>query len=352
MEVFLSHSHGDRLIARAVKDLLQDVFGDEQMDVQFSSDQAAGKGVGAGAEWREWIRGRVEQANVTVVIVTPRSRTSQWVLWEAGAVEGYAAARDRDDALVPLVFGVEEDDLPDPFRARQCVRGDTQEENGVLRLLQMLNEHIDLPQNAFEAVTGAKVPPYIANVVELTAQSVPPGGLLVGILNSFPAQVLEGYWATAYTFKSDGVQRVHVDIASVTHDEGCHLRATNRSPMLPRPATEGRRNPFFNEIEADLVNRHVIGRWRNRSDASYFGSVHLAVLSEENVMQGYYTALQGDEAVACERWKWVRLELGPAGVAGFHGRQLKPAQDVWRTIDAHGKHDGSLALDTVTEPTP
>ncbi len=40
----------------------------------------------------------------------------------------------------------------------------------------------------------------------------------------------------------------------------------------------------------------------------YFGSLHLAVLTGEAVMEGYYTAFTNDIRVDVGRWKWVRLD--------------------------------------------
>jgi hypothetical protein len=43
-------------------------------------------------------------------------------------------------------------------------------------------------------------------------------------------------------------------------------------------------------IEARLVGRHLVGHWRNDSDARYFGAVQLAALPGENVLAGQYTS--------------------------------------------------------------
>src|SRR5262245_43384428 len=113
MQVFLSHSQGDKALAVAVKDLLEDVF-EDRVRVEFSTDTAAGRGVAPGEEWHPWIQERVKQAGVTIVILTARSRESAWVLWEAGAVEGYGAANHRTNMIIPLVFGLGEQDVPGP----------------------------------------------------------------------------------------------------------------------------------------------------------------------------------------------------------------------------------------------
>lgn len=123
--------------------------------------------------------------------------------------------------------------------------------------------------------------------------TVPPG---------FPASVLAGHWLTCYRFSSGNH---HADIAHVTAVTSRHIRAVNHPPT---PRTEGRASGFENTIEAQLAGRHITGHWRNTSDTRYFGSVHLAVLPGETVMDGYYTGFASDIEVSCEHWKWVRLD--------------------------------------------
>lgn len=137
--------------------------------------------------------------------------------------------------------------------------------------------------------------------------------LLGPVPHGFPAARLEGSWLTVYTFDHGGKPHHHADIAHVTALSGPELRARN-SP--PEPRTEGRTTPFSNEIEARLAGRHLIGSWRNTSDTRYFGSLHLAVLPGETVMEGYYTGVASDIAVSVSAWKWVRLESAD-GVAGI-----------------------------------
>lgn len=82
----------------------------------------------------------------------------------------------------------------------------------------------------------------------------------------------------------------------------------------PDPRAQGQASSFRNEIEAELANRHLIGHWKNISDTRYFGSVHLAVLPGETVMDGYHTGFSSDIQVDAMRWKWVRLD--PVSLSG------------------------------------
>lgn len=145
-----------------------------------------------------------------------------------------------------------------------------------------------------------------AATTEEGALIAPPGTLLGLVPHGFPAGALEGPWATSYQFTHNGEPRHHADIAHITAESDQHLRAVSHTAR-----TEGRAVPFRNEIEARLHGRHLIGCWKNTTDARYFGSVQLAVLPGEMVMEGHYTGLASDIAVSRGFWRWVRLDAAP-----------------------------------------
>ena len=124
---------------------------------------------------------------------------------------------------------------------------------------------------------------------------VPPG---------FPLGALAGPWVTAYQFAHGTAPRYHADIAHVTAEGEWRVRAVNHPP---EPRTQGRSSPFRNEIEARLFGRHLIGTWRNTSDTRYYGTLQLAVLPGETVMDGHYTGLASDIEVSASP-----LAVGPA----------------------------------------
>jgi hypothetical protein len=138
---------------------------------------------------------------------------------------------------------------------------------------------------------------------DLSAVGVP---LLDGVPHGFPASALAGPWVTAYEFRHGDRMLHHADVAHVGTDGDRRIWAVN-SP--PSPRTEGRTRGFGNEIEAELAGRHLVGLWRNTTDARYFGSLQLAVEPGENVMDGYYTGLASDVTVSVARWRWVRLDV-------------------------------------------
>jgi len=169
---------------------------------------------------------------------------------------------------------------------------------------------------------------------------VPPG---------FLADALNGYWVTCYEFRSggqDGTPHHHADIARVTAESDRRIRAVNHPP---EPRTEGRANPFRNQIEAELAGRHLIGHWKNTSDTRYFGSVHLAVLPGETVIDGYYTGVGSDIEVSVARWKWVRLGAGSLGSADLQEIVLREPSMLYDLVMNRSQFDAPLALADVRE---
>jgi hypothetical protein len=200
---------------------------------------------------------------------------------------------------------------------------------------------------AVEYWEGGDGPPSEVQLAADSAVGAVPGGapLLDAVPHSFPAGALAGHWVTAYQFTHGDRPMHHADIAYVEAESARNLRASN---YPPEPRTEGRALAFRNEIEAALFSRHVIGHWRNISDARYFGSVHLAVLPGETVMDGYYTGFASDIGVSLARWKWVRL--GPASPPeDLSTVTLREAAAVYELVMNHSQDDAPLALADVRE---
>jgi transcriptional regulator with XRE-family HTH domain len=171
------------------------------------------------------------------------------------------------------------------------------------------------------------------------ADEVPGGALLGPVPHGFSASALSGDWVTAYTFDHGGTTLHHGDIAHVLAESDRTIRATN-GPAV----TEGRAVPFGNVISAQLASRHLLGTWRNTSDTRYFGTLHLAVLPGETVMDGLYSGLASDIAVSSGRWRWVRLT--GAVVADLALREPRALYD---RVVSHQQTDAPLTLADVTE---
>jgi len=170
--------------------------------------------------------------------------------------------------------------------------------------------------------------------------------LLTSIAHSFSAEMLQGLWVTSYEFSTTQHPKLHADIAHITVDSDSRIRAKN---YPPEPRTEGHVVPYCNEIEAHLANRHLIGHWKNTSDTRYFGSLHLAVLPGETVMEGYYTGYANDIEVAMGRWKWVRLD--PTSLSSFDLSEvvLRDPHVLHELVKDHTQYDAPLSLDAVAE---
>jgi hypothetical protein len=203
--------------------------------------------------------------------------------------------------------------------------------------------------------------PVSTEVVEAwEATAVPPGDVLVAadtatssggeqfigsvlglIPPSFSAETLSGYWVTSFTFSSGSTQRRHVDIACISAESDRLMRITNHPPA---PRSEGRASPFCNDLEAQLTNRHLVGHWKNSSDARYFGTFHVAVLPGETVMTGYYTGFGSDVEVSTGPWKWVRLDLGSIADADVPGVKLRDPVELGALIEDHTQYNPALTL--------
>ncbi len=162
------------------------------------------------------------------------------------------------------------------------------------------------------------------------------GGLLMSVPHSFSAKVLQGSWVTSYEFSQTQPPKLHVDIAHVTVESEGQVRAKN---YPPEPRTEGHVVAFRNEIEARLVNRHLIGHW------------HLAVLPGEIIMEGYYSGYSSDVEVAIGRWKWIRLDPATLLDVDLSGVRLQEPRTLHERIEGHTQYDAPLPLDTVMETT-
>jgi hypothetical protein len=169
--------------------------------------------------------------------------------------------------------------------------------------------------------------------------------LLTAVPPGFPAGALAGHWVTCYQFSHAGKPHSHADIAYVTAESGSHIRAVNHPP---EPRSEGRR-PFRNEIDAALTGRHLIGEWMNVSDTRYYGSLQLAVLPGETVMEGFYTGVGSDVEVSTGFWKWVRLDPASVPDAGLGGVTLREPSAVYDRVMSHSQYGEPLALADVRE---
>lgn len=118
--IFLSHAHEDRRIARQLEKLLDRlcrIANAPKMKVFYSSNLKPGEGMGAG-EWRRKINREIEQAKLTVAIVTPDSNEKPWIAYESGLAIG------GKKNLVPILFFMNTDALHSVYRNQQTYEGE------------------------------------------------------------------------------------------------------------------------------------------------------------------------------------------------------------------------------------
>jgi hypothetical protein len=198
-------------------------------------------------------------------------------------------------------------------------------------------------------VLEALFPPWTASELFIvTAEGGAPlhgeRNLLAGVAQSFSITALDGAWVTAYRFGNP--TKHHVDIAHVVAASDRMVRVRN---FPPEPRTEAHSVPYRNEIEAELVNRHLIGVWKNTIDTRYFGTLHLAVLPGEAVMEGYYTGFNSDIEVGLGPWKWVKLAPQSLAGADLSQVELQEPGKVYGLLDSHSQYDAPLTLNEILE---
>ena len=114
-QLFLSHDARDRKKAQAVGQAIQRLtLG--QITVWHSSDDTPDGGLRPGQVWLDEIRNRIAASRAVVVLLTPRSLTKPWLLFEAG----FGAAQ-QNCAVIPICIGIDSAaDVPFPLAMYQA----------------------------------------------------------------------------------------------------------------------------------------------------------------------------------------------------------------------------------------
>lgn len=157
------------------------------------------------------------------------------------------------------------------------------------------------------------------------------------------ATTLAGLWVTVCRVEDVGC---HADLTHITATSDRRITARN---WPPEPRCQNFHAGYRNEIEAELSERHLIGRWRNLNDSYYFGSLHLALLPGEKILSGYYTANTADTTVTAEPWKWARIDPATAIDVNLDQLRMKPSDQVYDLVQERSRLDTPLALQDVSE---
>lgn len=194
-----------------------------------------------------------------------------------------------------------------------------------------------IPAELVKRWERSNIPP--GDVLLACDGDAPARGLLETVPYAFTADTLAGTWLTAYQFSDP--PKHHADIAIVTPTSDRHVRITNHAPR-----TEGHVVPYRNEIDADVAGRQLIGTWKNVSDVTYFGTLHLVVLPGETVMEGFHTGLTRDGRIATGFWKWVRLSADGADLAAV---ELRDPAGLFALVKEHTPYDAPWTLGAIGE---
>ena len=135
MKIFLSHAHDDKLLARAIHDLMSELF-ESSIEIQYSSD-----GIDVGTPWLEWIRKTIAKCDLTLVMLTPSSVGKPWLLWESGAAAGVGLGTGETASVAPILFRLDMDAIPGPLQSQTAASGE--ERASVKKLLSQINAKLE-----------------------------------------------------------------------------------------------------------------------------------------------------------------------------------------------------------------
>lgn len=158
MNVFISHTHEDKPIADAVSAYLKKFF-EDSVQVRYSSDSSPdSSGPRAGEDWFGWIKQQITDSPIAIVMLTPRSISKPWVLWESGAVSGVSIAT-ASTTVIPMLFEVPVDDIPEPLRFNNVVIGNSMA--GIVQLLGAIHKALPDSIHKFDFLCEKLAPEYM-----------------------------------------------------------------------------------------------------------------------------------------------------------------------------------------------
>ncbi|AKN16156.1 hypothetical protein [Mycobacterium haemophilum] len=155
--------------------------------------------------------------------------------------------------------------------------------------------------------------------------------------------ILGGLWVTGYLL--GGTRQCHIDLSSVTATS----RGTKSRNYPPAPRAEGHSHGHETETNARLFGRHLMGYFRNCNDHYFYGSLHLAVLPGETILDGYYTGFINDTQVVAEPWRWVRVDPQSTQNIDLAEVTLGEPRRVYEALTSRTQFDRPIPLDEVTE---
>ena len=113
LNIFLSHKSEDAETARGLKACLTRLAERGKLNVFLSEE------IVAGDDWFAWIRRRLGDSNLLLLLFTDKTLSWDWCLYEAGLFENLQADKDTNLRRVVCLSGV--DEIPNPLKHLQAV---------------------------------------------------------------------------------------------------------------------------------------------------------------------------------------------------------------------------------------
>jgi len=146
IRVFISHSSDDEDLTQTLISLLEAAFNFEEREVRCTS--LPGYKLRTGSHTSSQLKQELNEAELVVCILTPVSTESEWVRFELGA-----AWAMKDKWVVPLLAGLDYDELPGPLREVHAIKAT--DPDGIYQLLDEIGEKLQWPHRPASKVAGA-----------------------------------------------------------------------------------------------------------------------------------------------------------------------------------------------------
>jgi TIR domain-containing protein len=141
LQIFISHSSKDRVLAEALTDLLKSALGLLSSQIRCSS--VDGHRLPVGVDTQSKLRAEVNAAKVVIGLVTPSSLVSSYVMFELGARWG------SNLFLAPLLAGVNANTLSGPLGLLNALSAD--HDSQLHQLLGDVAEQLEMPLQRAES---------------------------------------------------------------------------------------------------------------------------------------------------------------------------------------------------------
>lgn len=162
VSVFVSHRHDDKYVATSMAEKLE-ILGAGLLEFSYSEQMPVG------ANWRAWITGHLDSADLMFFIYTSSAQNWDWCLYEAGRYD----AKTTEKRI--LAFIGEQDQPPPPLEHLQAIRVTTEEIKRFLKEFFGSNTYtrLDRPLNEPFAKQNRQVEQLANEICELFSQRKP-----------------------------------------------------------------------------------------------------------------------------------------------------------------------------------